>query len=385
MPHLVSHRPVRILHRYILTQVLLASLMATGGFLFVMVAGNLFKGPLADVLGGRIPWHIFVEFTLLLIPGLMPYVLPLGILTGVLLVLGRMSAQHEITAMKSAGLSLWRISAPIVVVGLLGSVAAVFINFEYATWANARGRALISESPSTLIVEKRLINERYFSAYVDSVDNGKLEGVWVWQKDRAGNRTAFIRARSGEMVGLDDAADTGSIVLRLRDVTREEYAGAGRTPADAELRVNSFDELNLSLPLDRIMSVEKSSKKLRYHNFAELMALREKGWKTGPQSTPKQRYADRITVQLQMQSHLAGAFGILSLTMLAIPLGIRVSRSETFVNFGVALALAMTYYIVAVFVSWIKNPNLRPDIIVWLPNIIIQIIAIRLMIKAART
>ncbi len=387
MPRVVSHPGVRILHRYILTQVLLASLMATGGFLFVMIAGNLFKGPLADVLGGRIPWGVFTEFTLLLIPGLMPYVLPLGILTGTLLVLGRMSAQNEITAMKSAGVNLWRIAAPIVAVGLLGTAASVFVNFEYATWANARGRSLLANSPTMLIVEKQLITQKAFTAYVDSVDADKLTGIWVWQRNAKGDQTAFIRARSGEIVGLDAVGETGALTLRLRGVSREEYApnGDNRTPAAGELRTNGFDELNLSLPLDRLMSVEKGTKKLRHHTFAELMALRDKGWRAGPDATPKQRFADRIEVQLQMQTHLSGAFGILSLTLLAIPLGIRVSRSETFVNFGVALALALGYYLAVVFVSWIRNPALRPDILVWLPNILIQIVAVRLFIKAAKT
>ena len=86
-----------------------------------------------------------------------------------------------------------------------------------------------------------------------------------------------------------------------------------------------------------------------------------------------------------MQSNLASAFGILSLTLLAIPLGIRVSRSETFVNFAVALALALVYYLLTVCMGWIRNPYFRPDILVWLPNIVIQAIAARLLFKAAKS
>ena len=115
------------------------------------------------------------------------------------------------------------------------------------------------------------------------------------------------------------------------------------------------------------------------------MELREKGYELKAGASPAERFANRIKVQLQIQSNLANAFGILSLTLLAIPLGIRVSRSETFVNFGVALALALTYYLLTVFVSWIRNPDFRPDILVWLPNLAVQAVAAKLFVKAAKS
>ena len=48
-------------------------------------------------------------------------------------------------------------------------------------------------------------------------------------------------------------------------------------------------------------------------------------------------------------------------------------------------ALALTYYLLMVFMSWIRNPYLRPDLLVWLPNIVIQVVALRLLHKAAKS
>lgn len=367
-----------------LGQILLAAGMATAGFLFVMVAGNLLKGPLAELIGGRLPPGIFLEFTALLIPGLMPYVLPIGILTGVLLVLGRMSAQNEITAMKAAGQSLRSIAAPIAAFGLLASLAAVFINFEYATWANARGRVLLTSSPASLIVERTLITRfNGFLVYVGDREDAKLRDIWVWRLDRNGKETDFIRAASGEIANPenDDGADALRVIVRDAVIERRRTA-AGDGPAEP-VSSTRLAEVRIDLPLGRTLAA--GEKKLRHHTLGELMTLREKGWRVKPGATPAEREADRIQVQLQIQTHLAGAFGIFSLTLLAIPLGIRVSRSETFVNFGVALALSLLYYLLVAVVSWIKNPALRPDILVWTPNIVIQIVAVRLLMKAAKT
>ena len=46
---------------------------------------------------------------------------------------------------------------------------------------------------------------------------------------------------------------------------------------------------------------------------------------------------------------------MLSFALIAIPLGIKVSRKETSANLGLAVALAMAYYIVTIMVGWVDN------------------------------
>lgn len=374
---------MRILHRYILKQTLLAVTMVTGGFLFVMITGSLLKDPRAI----RLPLPLLLEFMALLVPGLMPYVLPIGMLTGVLLVLGRMSAQNEITAMKSAGINLWRIAAPVVALGLAASVFAGFINFEYATWANARGRRILSESPAGMIVEKAPITGfEGFLVYVDSRDGNRLRDIWVWRQDKAGNISEFIRAESGEVLRLDESGAAAlPVVVRNAVIERRRLRANSEEATTPPVLVTRVAEIRFELPLgDAAAGTNLAKKKLRHLTYDELMTVREKGWQVGPGASARDRARDRMAVQVQMQTHLAGAFGILSLTLLAIPLGIRVSRSETFVNFGLALALALTYYMLTVMVSWIRNPAMHPDLLVWVPNLVIQALAFRLLLKASK-
>lgn len=383
-----------------LKEILVAVIMASGGFLFVMVAGNLLKGPLADMLSGRVPFMTFLEFCLLLIPSMAPYVLPIGILTGVLLVLGRMSAQNEITAMKASGMSLWRIAAPIVAIGIVGTLVALFINCQYTPSADSelkrRGMNAIRENPVDFIGEKLAVTDfPGFLIYADKRDGDTLRDVWIWRSEKLpdgkwGRETELIRAEKAELTTTRGKTDAGTQddILRIRltnaVVERRETPTSGGV-ADPVVMAGTA-ELPLEIPLGKLFKDASGyTKKLRWHTLPELLALREKGFEVKPGATEKERFADRIKVQLQIQTSIANAFGILSLTLLAIPLGIRVSRSETFVNFGVALGLALTYYLLMVFMSWIRNPYLRPDLLVWLPNIVIQVVALRLLNKAAKS
>lgn len=385
-----------ILHRHMLKEILLAVGMASGGFLFVMVAGNLLKGPLAQVLDGRLPWTTFFELIFLLIPGVAPYVMPIGILTGVLLVLGRMSAQNEITALRASGMSLRRIAAPIVAMGLAGTALAAFVNFQYAPWANDRTKAILAgtlrDNPVAFIAEKTPVTEfEGYLVYADKREGDTLSDVWIWrgEKDAKGDYKdrELIRARTARMrldPGTPDNASDDTLELRLGDAAFERRESGNADTPDT-LDIGGAREVTLRLPLGKLLKDAGGyTKKLRWHTLPELLELRQKGYEIKPGATAKERLADRIKVQLQIQTNLSGAFGILSLTLLAIPLGIRVSRSETFVNFGVALALCLTYYLLTVVVSWIRNPAFRPDLLVWLPNIVIQAVAIRLFLKAEK-
>jgi lipopolysaccharide export system permease protein len=86
----------------------------------------------------------------------------------------------------------------------------------------------------------------------------------------------------------------------------------------------------------------------------------------------------------QFNAHLASAFSIFSLSLLAIPLAMRVGRAETFVNATLALVISLLYYVLTSVAAWVKEPSLRPDILVWIPNLIVVALALHFLRKVER-
>ena len=74
------------------------------------------------------------------------------------------------------------------------------------------------------------------------------------------------------------------------------------------------------------------------------------------------------------------AFAPLSLAFLAVPLALRVGRRETMFNAGLALALALVYFfLLTTLPEWFQSfPKIRPDLLVWAPNVIFQGIGLML-------
>jgi lipopolysaccharide export system permease protein len=124
------------LDKYIFRQVAMSALMTVALFVFVLVLGNVIKEVIGDLAAGRLSMGFFFYIVALLIPGVIPYALPMGVLTGILLVFGRMSAQSEVVAMKACGRSIYSMAAPVFLLAIAASVFSLAINFYYAPAAD---------------------------------------------------------------------------------------------------------------------------------------------------------------------------------------------------------------------------------------------------------
>src|ERR1022692_5283491 len=88
-------------------------------------------------------------------------------------------------------------------------------------------------------------------------------------------------------------------------------------------------------------------------------------------SMEKQHDRDLMKVSLTIQDKFSMALAIFTFAFIGIPLGIKVSRSETSANLGIAVLLALGYYFLTVMVGWLdQHPEYRPDLLLWPPNIL---------------
>lgn len=387
---------MKILNRYLFVQFAAAVVMSLALFIFVLVTGNVLRQVVGELANGRLSMPTVFELVGLISVSVIPYAMPLGTLTGVLIVLGRMSSSNEIVAMKSAGMNLWRIVSPIFFVAFLGVCASGYINCFWAPRAANQYKTMLKstfrESPTRLIVPKVLFSQfPGFAIYADARENDVLKQVWLWELDGNGSPRNFTHAEEATIRFAEAASafDEDHLQITLKNATTEERSrNDPGNVGDGQIRFSSIGNAPISVSLGQILGdgkLPKERRKLRWFTLPELMELREIGWRADPAKDPPEKVrADQIAVQLQIQNYLTSAMSVFSLAILGIPLGIRVSRSETFVNIGIALALALIFYLLMTFVSWIEDPAWRPDILIWIPNLVYQILGFALLYRAAK-
>ena len=342
--------------------------------------GNAVKDVVRLLTTGYLDWIQFLQIIASLIPWVVAYALPLGMLTGVLLALGRLSSQNEITAMRAAGLSLWRISSPIFALALLGVALSIAVNHYYAPNAKSAYRQslreIVGQDPLKTIVPKTFIRE--FSGrilYVGEKEGTALEDFWIWQLDDRRYVHQLVRAQSGEL-NFDEAED--ALILTLYNGYAEDRDVENPNNLEQHLLAGSFEKARIKLPLSRFLGGVTPHRKISRLNFSELMSER-RATLSDPELDPQEMALQVTRLQTQIQKNFAMAFSVLSFAFLGIPLGIKVSRSETYANFMLALGLAFGFYFLIIMVGWLEKwPEWRPDLLVWIPNLLFQALGLYL-------
>lgn len=379
---------LNLLHRHILKEILVATALAMGLFIFVLLVGNALKDVAELVVAGKLDFWVFLKVLGLLIPYVASFALPLGMLTGTLIALGRLSSQREITAMKSAGLSLYQIAAPVFLIAFVGMIAAVLVNLHYAPQSRLERKALLTnaltKNPVGFIEERRFIHEfPGYVIYMGGRDGSTMKDFWIWELDEAQRVKLFLRASEGV---LDYNEASKELILTLREGTAEQR-NAENPEAFGQEAPDSlfFGELPIALPLDQLFGGERARRvRTKEMTFAQLMAQRgvelEKEARTGQSMT-----RERLEVQVYIQKNFALAFSVFSLAVFGVPLAIQVGRKETYANLGIALVIAMSYYFLMIMVSWLEGrPALRPDLLIWIPNLLFQSIGFWMIHRASR-
>ncbi len=366
---------MNLLDRHIFKSVLYTCTAAVALFGFVVALPNIVRDLLSPMLAGQFDLDTFLRLAALLIPFAISFALPMGILTGVLLTLGRLSADSEITAMRAAGISVGRVAQPVLILAGLGAALAVYINFESAPWARVQFHREFAEAvrtnPLAIIVPKTFIRDfKGAVIYVGAKDGANLRDIWLWDLDSESRVRRLVRAESGRLE-YDEASN--SLIPTLLRATIEE-----RDPENPEsftkspriASVERFEEIRI--PLDRYFGQNFVRIKQEWLPYRELLAARAKHAAEVP--TPDKR-AEHTLQQLKfaliIQEKINLSLAVFSFALIGVPLGIKVSRRETSANLGLALLLVLGYYIVTAAVKVLdKRPDLRPDLLLWLPNLI---------------
>jgi len=366
---------VNLLDRYIFKSVLGSCLAAVGLFGFVLMLGNAIRDLLSLVLAGQLPLTTFGELLLLLIPFVVSYALPMGMLTGVLLTLGRLSADSEITAMRAAGISVGRIARPVIILGVLGMATGLYINFEAMPRARLQYQKELADAvrvnPLRFIMPRTFIRDfPGFVIYVGDKQGPVLSNFWLWELDDQQRVERLVRAESGR---FDYDEENNALLLTLLKAQVEARDRINPEDFSTPPLVGTFDKTEqVRLPLDNLFGRSSVRQKLKWMTYDQLQqeSARLAVMEVAPENA-REHAREQMKVKLTVQEKLQNALAMLSFALIGVPLGIKVSRRETSANLGVAVAMALGYYFLTVMVNWLdRHPEYRPDLLFWIPNLI---------------
>lgn len=172
---------------------------------FILLTQYMLKY-LDDLVGKDLGIEVIIQLLGYFSLNMVPVALPLAVLLSSLMTFGNLGEHHELTAIKTSGISLIRILRPIFFVAVLLSVGAFFFNEKIVPKANLKAYSLLwdirQKKPSLDIREKVFYNGiPGYSIKVDKKfdDGSTLKGVMIYDHSEANGNTNVILADSGRM------------------------------------------------------------------------------------------------------------------------------------------------------------------------------------------
>jgi LPS export ABC transporter permease LptG len=349
-----------ILDGYLLREIFGPFMFAFGAFLLFW-ALNIFFLAADYIINQHAPIFLVLRFVIFRIPQAIPMAFPFGCLFAALLAIGRVMGDNEITAMRTAGIPVWRITAAPLAFGI-AMFAICYSTNEWVAPASVdlstRTFYQIIYHTDALPVEPQFFRKDSDTGnvfYVTQVapDNKTMIGVQIFKPAKYGTWNETLQAKRASVTGTS---------LVLHDVIDTRYNNDGYMTN--QQRVN---DVSIGLPMGETASQfvsninndpwTMSSKSLR----TQVNALQEQG--IGGTALGN--------LQINLANKTAWPFACIISVMLAVPLALRFGKRGRTLGIALAIILFFVYYLmITAAAAFGRNGAINPFLAAWLPNII---------------
>ena len=305
-----------------------------------------------------------IQMVLYSLPDFVVFALPAVSLMSVVLAFLRLSADSEIIALKSCGISLYQMLPTVVVLSIAGLFITALISIYAVPWGNKSFKDLIfqiAESKADLGVKERIFSEPFDNVvfYVNSFSTQErlMKDVFVVDKRDRGIVNTII-AKEGRIFSRPEKK-----LITLHFMNGTIFMVGKDLESARTIKFNTYD-LNIGLK-DIMAAVASRKKKPKEMSVSELMERLKKLQKG------EGKYYNMI---IQVLEKFTIPLAVFLMGMLGAPLGAQMKARGRSSGIGVSLLIFLIYYMcLAGARSICETGTITPVIGVWIPNVFLLI------------
>ncbi len=361
--------------------------------LTALVSLLVLVGVLQESIRNGLPPVVALRILPYILPNALCFAMPGAVLFSACSVYGQMSANNEITALKSAGISPSVVLRPVLVLALLLSLGTVWLIDVAFSWGYAGVQRVITSSVEeiayAMLSSHKSFRSDRFSIHVEDVNERRLIGPTITIHGEGGAATTTITAREAS---IDVDPNQGGLRLKLTDgFAKVDNQFALRFTDSIEYLVHlddgSHDQSTTANPshlrlaqiptatIQQQAAIRQLEASLAAEAAMEMItgdfdSLSGPAWKDKLQGVTNQK--NRL-YRLETEPHRrwASGFSCFCFALIGAPLAIRLRTSDLLTSFGICfLPILLIYYPFFAFgLDRAKSGTLPPQS-VWLANIV---------------
>ncbi|MBI9111471.1 LPS export ABC transporter permease LptF [Maridesulfovibrio ferrireducens] len=362
---------MKILHRQIFKELLSIFTLSLSGFMGLILIGRLLQ--FRDLFIGQSLGALEMgKLFLYLCPFFLLVLTPIATMLAIFLTFLRMNSDNEITALKSGGLSLYKLLPAPIIFCMLCTGADVFFSLYGLSWGTENFRNALMEfarTRSQLAIQPGVFNRDFpglvfYAEKVDSKD-GKMHSVFVRDSTRK-SMTATIVAPLGE-IRTDSAR--GRIMVHLEN-------GRIYQQQKDQLSVLKFKNYDVRIPLGNLLKgYDVDDLRPKEMSWEKLVRISRGGDRAGDLDPKFYR-----KVQVEVQKRLALPVACLVLGMFAMPIACIFRGLKQQYGLIISMGLFLIYYtMLSLGITLGESGTLSPVVGLWAPNTIFAVISILLL------
>jgi LPS export ABC transporter permease LptG/LPS export ABC transporter permease LptF len=353
----------QILDTYVLSSFLFYWFLLLASFVVIFHVFTFFE-LLSDIIKNHQPMERVLTYHFFLTPRLIYDFTPVSVLAAVLVAFGVLSKHNEITAFKACGISVYRLTVPVLAAGFVLSGSLFAFDHYWVPDADRRQDALRNQikgkAPQTYLRPDRkwiygMHDRIYYYKYYDSHENAMM-GVNVYELDPQYFRLkAYITA---ERARWEPALNAWEFQNGRRwdmdpscaDCTPDKpdnFIGSTRTFQEIEETPSYF------------MHEVRQSQQMNFEELETYIAeLQQSGF-------------DTIPLQVKLNQKFSKPLFALIMAIVSIPFAFVAGNRGAMAGVGMSLGIAIAYWSVSQLFEQVGNLNqLPPRIAAWGPDVI---------------
>ncbi len=362
---------LRIIDRYILREIIPPFILGLLVFTFLLMIPPIMEVA-EELIAKGVDSVTIMRLMVTLIPQGLGLTIPIALLLGVLMGLGRLSSDRESVAIQACGVSLYRMLYPVVLLAVLASLATAYILIVALPDANQAYREItfrVLANRAEGEVKPRVFDE-YFSRVVLYVREVSTSGGgWseVFLADlRDSNQPDVYVAERGQIL-LDREARRVEIVLT---------GGTGHVvdPSQPDTyEVHDFEEMVLQVDADSVFPRSGPQRGMRELPIAQLREEADRMANAGVSP-------HRPIMEIHRKFSIPVACLIFALIGLA--LGVTSRKDGKLASFALGIGVVFAYYVLMYGggEAMAKAAVVSPHLAMWIPNIVLGVFGVALLV-----
>jgi len=362
---------MRLLDRYLIRELLSPLAYCLGGILIVGISGTLFN-QLGDLQEHKLHLLDIVEYSIAITPEFLVTTLPVILLLALLYALTNHARANEITAMRAAGVSLWRLCVPYFAVGALASVLLFALNEVVAPrsidWAHSIRTRYVQDSGDAQ-------KKKAFQGFTSAHRQWQFGEYHIYTAEMI-RPIVFWKLKDGSSRQLhaESACWTNAVWTFFN---ASEYS-----QADAQAQLVPLFSTNvnvLTMPeFDETPWQINSEIKISNHLiFGSLqdgdIPLKDIIGYLRLHSDRPDTGSDKRKLLIELHGRLAAPWTCMGVVLIAIPFGVASGRRNLFVGVAGSIAICFIYFVIqklSLAVGSAPNSHFPAWLAAWLPNMI---------------